>query len=460
MLGTSDTGQDWRDDRGTWGILDGRAYVQTPLVGDNIATIPGAATPHGGPVLEGETGRNGDLICEFPVTTDNQAVVWRYTNASNFWTLVAAPGFTTYAIFHRVNGDSTWIGDLGSFLPANGDRVRVVFDADELTIYARRADDSGWGSALFTDTELAYTGLEGTRVGIADYLGTNSIGRWDNFTFTASVDPEPPEPPEPEEPEEPEEPPEPTGYPDATNTGVPVGTTLTIHNGDFTTSSTSQVVEELDIRGRLIILHNNVTVRKCRLWGDGGLTGNGIFAVFRDWTANATGLLIEDCDIGKSGPNTHDVGVVLGPNTIRRCHIHNCSDAIQANGGATIQRNYITGLRAKDGQAHLDGVQMFSGSGRTLIEDNWIDCKQNAPYSIGANGAVFFQGSFGNIDVWGNVLLGSGYLLRIETGANGVNQILNNRFQLTQEPRFGPWSLEVPTTRSGNVWHDTGAPIT
>ena len=74
-----------------------------------------------------------------------------------------------------------------------------------------------------------------------------------------------------------------TSYPDATNTGVPAGTSLQ-SSGGLTLSTPGQVVSGLDINGNVDIRASNVTLENCVInmtdptlfWGVsvlGGLTG-------------------------------------------------------------------------------------------------------------------------------------------------------------------------------------------
>src|SRR5882672_5797669 len=79
-----------------------------------------------------------------------------------------------------------------------------------------------------------------------------------------------------------------TGWPNSTNTGVPVGTVLTVHSGDFTTIAAGQIVDALDVRGTIIVLHANVTVKRCKALQiiDAGMN-------FSDGRATSSGMIIQ-----------------------------------------------------------------------------------------------------------------------------------------------------------------------
>src|SRR5262245_33381699 len=55
------------------------------------------------------------------------------------------------------------------------------------------------------------------------------------------------------------------GYPDETNTGVPAGTVLRIHQGTLEIRTPGAVVEDLDIRGCVRVMAPNVTIRRSKV---------------------------------------------------------------------------------------------------------------------------------------------------------------------------------------------------
>src|SRR2546427_3410110 len=54
-------------------------------------------------------------------------------------------------------------------------------------------------------------------------------------------------------------------YPDATNTGVPAGTALTVVNGDVTISTAGMIYENKDVRGCITVNAANVIIRKSKV---------------------------------------------------------------------------------------------------------------------------------------------------------------------------------------------------
>src|ERR1043166_5740906 len=57
----------------------------------------------------------------------------------------------------------------------------------------------------------------------------------------------------------------PPAYPNATSTGVPAGTVLTVFNGNMTINTAGAVVENKDIRGCVVITAPNVTLKNSKV---------------------------------------------------------------------------------------------------------------------------------------------------------------------------------------------------
>lgn len=233
----------------------------------------------------------------------------------------------------------------------------------------------------------------------------------------------------------PEMPPSETPWPDGTSTGPRQSTTAAI-NGDAFTQRDGQIIERTEILGRLYVRHRDVVVRDSIIRGDsdaGG--GNGWYCIQNEAGGNSN-MLVEYCEIGKTGSNTVSVGVQLGAGTLRNCNIHNVSDGVQASGGATITDNWIHSLYSFRNDAHIDSLQMFSGAGNTSITGNYMDCTDHSSYKLLPNGSIFFQGNFDPVTIEGNMLIGGGYLLRLEAGVRNAS-VTNNHFKLTDSRGWG-----------------------
>jgi len=236
------------------------------------------------------------------------------------------------------------------------------------------------------------------------------------------------------------------GFPSASNTGVPVGTSLTAHPGVLSTSANNQVIDALDITGGVYISHTNVIVRRCKITGNGGF----------DWAIenHGTGTLIEDCTLDS---NQSTSGALWGdqPFTIRRCNISNGENAVRPESNCVIQDNWMHSFVSSDSAPHYDGVEMLKGNG-TVIRHNTITLDQGQTSTINLQGT---DAAITNTVVDNNLLSGGGWIVNIRSiGAFPVSgtQLTGNRFVDTGN--LGPGAVDSGTCSlvSGNVWDVSG----
>jgi hypothetical protein len=170
-------------------------------------------------------------------------------------------------------------------------------------------------------------------------------------------------------PENPAPAPSPSGLPDASNTGVPPGTTLT-PSGDLTISAAGAVVDARAVTGTITVNAPNVTIRRTRVDSD----------AFRAIASNSTGLVVEDSEIVDTdgGLMCHNA-IGFGGFTVRRTEIQGCENGADAGGGMVFEDNWVHDLAAPgtgtsqhpDGSPHIDGIQAVSENAR--IVHNTID---------------------------------------------------------------------------------------
>jgi hypothetical protein len=241
----------------------------------------------------------------------------------------------------------------------------------------------------------------------------------------------------------PQSPPSPTpsGYPDASNTGVPAGTSLTLHNSGFTTSSNGQVIDSLDIRGGLFINHLNVTVTKCRIseWG--------IFGAWCDvdGISSTQSVTMSDCTVdGGVNPGT---GVTNSNFTLLRCDVKGSENSFDVHHNVTIQDCFIHDLYNGGADPHADGIQINDGGYNINISHNTI-LSQGADGS-GTTSAIISPQASSSPHDWvinDNVLAGGSYTLYgPQNGAATNITISNNKF----------WTLWFTGKSGGNgSWTD------
>jgi hypothetical protein len=223
------------------------------------------------------------------------------------------------------------------------------------------------------------------------------------------------------------------------------------------------VVENLDIRGRLTIDANNVTVRNFRI--DGSDNSYGIKV-----ESGHTNILIEDGEI----TNCHSAGILAYSGiTVRRIHIHDTgADGLKIQGGidpTLIESCFLERLGMNPG-AHADGNQTRGGSNITFRYNNIYMPYPGTPDYPGApfasNAAIFLEtpsgGTTDNIVIDGNWLTGGNYTVYCSDFSTNVS-VTNNFFGRYNAGWPGKERRRVRAgncdTWSNNRWEDTGEPM-
>lgn len=232
------------------------------------------------------------------------------------------------------------------------------------------------------------------------------------------------------------------GYPDETNTGVPVGTVLT-DSGSLIITEDGSIVENLSILGSVSVIANNVTIRNCHIICDGtyALENSG------------TNLVVEDCEI--EGSNELVV-TSIGPNdyTIRRSNLHGAADGAKANSNVLIEDCFIHDLGVGVSTQN-DGTQTTGGANVTLRHNTYRLGNQlgliNACIQLGNE-----NGANSNWLIEDNLLDGGGWT--INTGSspetNTNMRILHNRF--TRRAEYGA-GFVLGSTWFGNYYDNDAA---
>ena len=235
------------------------------------------------------------------------------------------------------------------------------------------------------------------------------------------------------------------GYPDASNTGVPAGTSLK-PTGGFTASTTNAVYDGLDISGTVTVTATNVTIKNSRI------KDVAFFGV--DIEGGSVTLQNVEIDCGGTGKK----GILNGNFTAIRVNIHNCEDGVFADRDFTIKDSYIHDL-ATSPTAHNDGIQSIDAINVTIEHNRIYAVDTSAIWLNNNSGGQLAQ----NALVKDNLLAGGGWTLYCPADASTNVQILNNAFSTKFFPNvggFGPATNCAGEIQSGNVYHETGEPIT
>lgn len=272
-------------------------------------------------------------------------------------------------------------------------------------------------------------------------------------------------------------------FPDASNTGVPSGVSLTAYTGSKTIS-TCQVIDGKTLTGDFTVTASSGTSdlsKPCVMIRNSKLNGTITTGAWPNTTKGPT--LIEDTEIN-AGTDA-DPSVVFGDNVfLLRDTVH--------GGKANLQCADIN-CRAQDsyfhqpylvGSYHYDVIGSNGASGIDL-EHNTVDCSFDYPNSGSGSGGCsadigFFgdSGTIENVTVNHNLFMGEGIQKGAEPGfclitnankpgkafAVGKNlTITNNVFQKGKNGncgQYGPvdeWQSGNGNVWSGNTWDDGSA---
>ena len=254
-----------------------------------------------------------------------------------------------------------------------------------------------------------------------------------------------------------------TTKPDASNTGVPAGTALTVINGDYAISTAGAVVSGLDVRGFVRITADNVTFRNSIVRGRPFTSGNPSLL-----TSTHAGVLLENLELAAAYPQVSLDGLKGYGFTARRLNIHDTVDtAVVYGDNTTIESSWLHGNRhylvdpaQNGGPSHDDNVQVEGGTNVRIV-GNFMTGANNAVVQVTQNYALTT-----NLTIRNNWVDGGSCTINIAEKAKGALQglaINANRFGRTL--RYPSCAIIMPpltgaiTFPLGNVWDDTSLAV-
>ena len=251
------------------------------------------------------------------------------------------------------------------------------------------------------------------------------------------------------------------GYPDQTNTGVPVGTYLR-PSESVVASEDGQVIDGLDITGEISVEADNVIIRNTRVTG-GRDVGNADWVIIM--RPGAENLRIEDSELMTPAGSAQDIACLLnignGQPTLVRVDIHGCSAGVSSGGGLVVD-SYVHDMAEVPGQSHDVGIASNGGGGMTILHNTVIN-------QLGQTAAIAFYQDFSpqadNL-VQDNLLAGGGYCLYGGTGARGPTRdirFLDNRLSKSVFAACGSYGVlasfaeqDPGNAFTGNYWDESG----
>ena len=253
-------------------------------------------------------------------------------------------------------------------------------------------------------------------------------------------------------------------WPDASNTGVPVGTVLTLQSGDLTLNTPNTVVDSLDIRGSVIVRAPGCIVKRCKIsqWS--------VFAVFIDTPAETgTPFTIQDCTI-LAPTGTGGTSITNSNFTALRLDVSGAENGFDITHDVTIQDCYVHDLY-NAGESHSDCIQ-FSGNPNnvTLRHNHLISSGLDSTGTMAGGTSCIIMppqssGPSSNVTIDNNRVAWGAFAIYGPQGGTGTNvKITNNKFDTQFQPlcgQFGPWTdANDESDHSGNIFYPSGVPVT
>ncbi len=247
--------------------------------------------------------------------------------------------------------------------------------------------------------------------------------------------------------------PEFSGFPDASNTGVPEGVELQ-SSGSINVTQDGAVIDAMHVRGEITVSANNVTIRNT-------LIQSNTPAYPIKVTSGVTGTLIERVEVDNMNGTGIGIYFAGGSGTVRYADIHSAEDGVRVEADdVTVEYSYIHDLARHEG-GHHDSIQIRRGDDITLRGNNLqiyvasTDDPMNAALQIGS---LIGTNQISNLRVVDNLMNGGNFT--INGGGRGeVDSAVYSGNRFGRDFRYGvAGNLENSVWDDTNVWHDTGLP--
>lgn len=257
-------------------------------------------------------------------------------------------------------------------------------------------------------------------------------------------------------------------FPTPETTG-PRTTALTPVSGGLTSSYDGQVIENMEVTGRVTILHDNVTVR------DTKINGTGTYMITTDQKANGecpVNAVFEYIEIDGTLAAENDIPIYssCGNMSVDHAYIHEVGRTSRLTRNMSVTNSYIFSSRTGGSGAHRGAVGTNGGS-NFIVRNNVLRCA-----GTGCSAAIPNYGDFSPVENFliehnlisttgGYCVYGGSLDAKPYPDASDV-RFINNHFSTEFYPTCGQFGVVTGFENgvrgnvwSGNVWHESGQPI-
>lgn len=234
------------------------------------------------------------------------------------------------------------------------------------------------------------------------------------------------------------------GFPDASNTGVPAGTNLTVVNGDMTVNGSGTTLTGLDVRGCIRVTATNVTIRNSKV-----TCLTAVYGIV--YVTTATGLVDHvQVSCGNRGGSATGIGEdsYSGTLTTNAINVSGCENGWDIDTKTTVTNSWCHDLFDGSGN-HTDCIQGIMETNVTF-QHNTLDARGDTTSAIEADGQ---DGQVkAHLHVLDNLLNGGAFTLYCPGRSTATDTVVtNNRFGPDHAFGFSVSCAKPTVTWSGNV---------
>lgn len=250
--------------------------------------------------------------------------------------------------------------------------------------------------------------------------------------------------------------------PDASNTGVPVGTSLTRHNGDLVITRAGTVIDGLDVHGTISVRADDVVIKNTRVRGKAATYNTPLISMNK----GNRNLVVMDTEIAPDNPSPYLYGIMGWNFTLERVNIHHVIDSAHVYGpNVTIRHSYlhsnmhyVNDPNWGGKPSHDDGIQIQQGSNIRII-GNRIEGAYNATVMVTQD-----RGRSSDIHLIGNWLDGASCNFNLaEKGRGPITGVVARDNTFGRDTRIKDCAMIAPSTTkidAGNNFYTDGVTAT
>ncbi|NYI75721.1 right-handed parallel beta-helix repeat-containing protein [Nocardioides panzhihuensis] len=253
------------------------------------------------------------------------------------------------------------------------------------------------------------------------------------------------------------------GAPGSGHIGVPRKKKLRVHRGDLVIRTAGKVVDGLEVHGRVSVEAPNVTIRNTRVIVPTGSETSGI----SNNNDKGRGMRVRNVEVRAASAASGVNGVVGHDFTLESSEIHHVTDQVHITGSnVTVRNNWFhhnyhfeSDPYQGGGASHDDSIQIIGGGNITIAGNRFTGA-----YNAGVQITQSIRDVNG-VTIRDNLLGGGGCTVNIaEKGRGPVEGVVIRDNRFLSDQRIDGCAIIRPTTtkvsHSGNVWDDTGGPVT